>query len=80
MNKPLLDELLRLDPVERLDIAIKLWESVHPPGSALPDEDVPLTDEQMAEIDRRLAAHERNPERALPWQEGMARLRARFDK
>ena len=80
MNKVLLDELMQLDPVERLDIAVKLWESVHPPGSALPGEDVPLTDEQIAEIDRRLAEHERNPERARPWEEVMARLRARFDK
>lgn len=80
MNKPLLDELMQLDPDERLDIAVKLWESVHPPGSALPGEPVVLTEEQMAEIDRRLAEHERNPERARPWQEVMARLRARFDK
>jgi putative addiction module component (TIGR02574 family) len=80
MNKPLLDELMQLDPMERLDIAIKLWESVHPPGSALPGEDVVLTDEQMAEIDRRLAEHERNPERARPWREVLARIRAQFDK
>ena len=80
MNKILLDELMQLDPVERLDIAVKLWESVHPPGSALPGEVVPLTEEQMAEIDRRLAEHDRNPERARPWREVMARLRARFDK
>ena len=72
--------LFRSDPVERLDIAVKLWESVHPPGSVLPGEPVALTDEQMAEIDRRLAEHERNPERAHPWREVMARLRARFDK
>ena len=80
MNKPLLDELLQLDPIERLDIAVKLWESVHPPGSALPGEPAMLTDEQMAEIDRRLAEHERNPERARPAHEVMARLRARFDR
>ena len=81
MNKSLLlDELMQLSPIERLDIAEKLWESVHPPGSARPDEIVPLTDEQMAEIDRRLAEHERNPERARPWKEVRARLWARFDK
>jgi len=80
MNKPLLDELMQLDPTERLDIAVKLWESVHPPGSALPGEDVVLTDEQMAEIDRRIAEHERDPSRATPWREVMARIRARFEK
>jgi len=81
MNKMLLlDELMQLDAGERLDIAVKLWDSVHPPGSALPGEESGLTDEQKVEIDRRLAAHERNPERARPWPEVMARLRARFDK
>ena len=78
MNKPLLDELMQLDPVERLDIAVKLWESVHPPGSALPGEAVGLTDEQMAELDRRLAEHERNPGSATPWEEVKARLWARL--
>jgi putative addiction module component (TIGR02574 family) len=80
MNKLLLDQLMQLDPMERLDIAVKLWDSVHPPGSAMPGEDVPLIDEQMAEIDRRLAEHERHPERARPWEEVVARLRARFEK
>jgi putative addiction module component (TIGR02574 family) len=78
MNKSLLDDLMQLNPAERLDIAIKLWESVHPPGSALPGEAVALTEEQMAEIDRRLAEHERNPERASHWDEVKARLWARL--
>jgi len=81
MNKAvLLDELMQLSPSERLDIAEKLWESVHPPGSALPGEAVVLTAEQMAEIDRRLEEHERNPERAQPWEQVRARLWARFNK
>jgi putative addiction module component (TIGR02574 family) len=79
MNKALLDELMQLDPAERLDIAIKLWESVHPPGSALPGEDIALTEEQIAEAERRLAEHERHPERAAPWEEVRARIKARFD-
>ena len=81
MNKALLlDELMQLSPAERQDIAEKLWDSIHPPGSARPGEIVVLTPEQMAEIDRRLAEHERNPERAAPWEEVRARLWARFDK
>ena len=81
MNKSLiLDQLMQLSPTERLDIAEKLWDSVHPPGSARPGEVVVLTEEQMAEIDRRLAEHERHPERARPWEEVRARLWARFDK
>ena len=74
MNKPLLEELMQLDPAERLDIAIKLWESVHPPGSAFPGEVVELTEERLAEAERRLAEHERDPSSAIPWEEVRARL------
>ena len=81
MNKALLlNELMQLSPADRRDIAEKLWDSIHPPGSARPGEIVVLTPEQMAEIDHRLAEHERNPERAAPWEEVRARLWARFDK
>ena len=79
MNKAvLLDELMQLSPSERLDIAEKLWESVHPPGSALPGEAVVLTEEQMQEIRRRIAEHERDPSSAIPWEEVRARLWARL--
>jgi putative addiction module component (TIGR02574 family) len=81
MNKALLlDELMQLDAADRLDIADKLWDSVHPPGSARPGEAVPLTEEQKAELDRRIAEHERHPERAEPWDVVRARLWARFDR
>ena len=79
MNKSLLlDELMQLSPAERLDIAEKLWDSIHPPGSARPGEEVPLTEAQMAEIRRRVAEHERDPSSALPWEEVRARLWARL--
>ena len=78
MNKSLLlDELMQLDAVERLDIAEKLWDSVHPPGSALPGETVVITPEQMAEIDRRIEEHRRNPDSAIPYEEVVERLRSR---
>ena len=81
MNKTvLLDELMQLSPPERLDIAEKLWDSVHPPGSIRPGEPFVLTDEQKAELDRRLEEHKRHPERAEPWDVVRARLWARFDK
>jgi len=37
-----------------------------------------LTDEQREVIDRRLAEHARNPDSAIPWEEGRARLYRRF--
>ena len=81
MNKAvLLDELMQLSASERFDIAEKLWDSIHPPGSIRPGEPFVLTDEQKAELDRRIEEHKRNPERAQPWEVVRARLWARYDK
>jgi putative addiction module component (TIGR02574 family) len=48
---------LELSPAERLELVEELWDSL-----AEHAEDVPLTDEMRAELDRRLAEHEANPE------------------
>ena len=67
MNKSvLLDELMRLDASERLDIADKLWDSVHPPGSARPGGTIVVAQDQMEEIERRIEEHRRNPDSAIP--------------
>ncbi len=63
MNKALMEDLLKLPEAERREIAQELWESLE--ESDLP----PLTPEQMAEIDRRLEEHERDPSTAIPWEE-----------
>jgi len=79
MNKAvLLDELMQLAYDERLEIAERLWDSVHPPGSAWPGEPFVLSAEQKIEIDRRLAEHERDPSTAEPWEEVRARLWSRL--
>jgi putative addiction module component (TIGR02574 family) len=79
MNKSvLLDELMRLDASERLDIADKLWDSVHPPGSARPGETIVVAQDQMEEVERRIEEHRRNPDLAIPYEEVVERLRSRL--
>jgi putative addiction module component (TIGR02574 family) len=81
MNKAvLLDELMQLSADDRFDIAEKLWDTIHPPGSLRPGEPFILTDEQKAELDRRLDEHQRHPDRARRWEVVRARLWARRDK
>ncbi|MES2304979.1 MAG: addiction module protein [Gemmatimonadota bacterium] len=60
-----LAELFRLPVAERAEIAAALWESVagSPESTGLP-----LTPEQRAELERRLAEHERDPDSALDWE------------
>ena len=78
MNKAVLDELMQLSPAERLDVAERLLESVDPNDPNIVDDLAPLTDEQMQEIRRRIAEHERDPSSAIPWEEVRARLWARL--
>ena len=69
----LLAEILRLPDNERAELVDEIIESL-PAG----EDDFVLTEEQKAELDRRLAEHERDPSRAIPWEVVRDRLRARF--
>ena len=71
----LVAELLKLDAEERLQAAEELWESV----ANGPDAPHGLSDEQVAEIERRIEEHERDPSSAIPWEVVRARLWARFE-
>jgi putative addiction module component (TIGR02574 family) len=63
-------ELARLSPRQRLDLIESLWES-------LEDEDIPVTDAQRAELDRRIAGFEQDQERYISWDQLKAELRQR---
>jgi len=41
-------------------------------------DDAPLTEEERALIEKRLAEHEANPDSAIPWEEVKARLVERY--
>ena len=56
-----LSELLKLSPQDRIEIAQDLWDS-------LDEKDLPLTDEQAAELERRMAEMEDNPSTGIPWE------------
>jgi len=65
-------ELLNLTAEERIAVAMDLWESI------APEDMPPLTPEEIAELERRLAEHQRDPGSAVPWEEVRARLWSRF--
>lgn len=52
--------IARLSPQERLTLIAELWDS-------LGDEDFPLTPEQQAELDRRMATLEDERRDAADW-------------
>jgi putative addiction module component (TIGR02574 family) len=67
MNPDLLAEALKLSPSDRLQLIEALWDT-------LSDEDIPVTPEERALLDARLADLEANPSDQSPWSEVKARL------
>ena len=73
MDKALLDQVMQLDPGDRLELGYRLLDSV--PDA---DDEFLLSDEQKAEIERRMAEHERDPGSAIPWEVVREQLRAKY--
>lgn len=68
-----LEDLFKLSPAERMQLAVDLWDSVADDPDNLP----PLSEEELAEIERRLAELERDPSIGQPWSEVRALLWSR---
>jgi putative addiction module component (TIGR02574 family) len=64
-----LPDILRLSVAERIQLVEDIWDSIAAEGEA-----PPLSDEQQAELDRRLADAEANPGVGTPWSEVKSRL------
>ena len=60
---------------ERLALLGEIWDSL-----SAAQEQVPLTELQKAELDRRLAAHQANPSAAIPWEKIKAEALERFSE
>lgn len=57
---------------DRLRLVQEIWDSI----AAAPDQ-LPLTEAQRSELERRLAAHAANPQDVVPWEEVKAKALAR---
>ena len=68
MTQPTFD-YKKLSPEERLDLIGEIWDS-------LENEQIPISPELQAELDRRLDDLERNPSEGRPAAEVIARIRA----
>ena len=70
MNADLPAKALGLSPSDRLQLIEALWDT-------LSEEDIPVTPEERALLDERLADLEKNPGAQSPWPEVKARLEQR---
>jgi putative addiction module component (TIGR02574 family) len=62
----------RLSVAERLTLVEELWDSIAA--------STPITGAQRAELDRRLADHEANPDDVVSWEEVQSSITARLAK
>jgi putative addiction module component (TIGR02574 family) len=60
MSKDLLAEILKLSPSERIQLVDHIWASLSPT-------DTPVRDEEIQELQQRVARTEANPARGIPW-------------
>ena len=63
-------DIARLTKEERLALLEEIWDSLAP-------DEVPVTDAQRAELDRRLDDLDRDRDRGIPWDEVLRRIRER---
>ena len=65
----------RLSVGERMALVEELWDSI-----AESTGELPLTEAQQAELDRRLTEHKARPEDVVPWDEVRASVEARLKR
>lgn len=66
-------EIRKLSVAARVQLVEDIWDSIAADTSGVaPD----VTPEQLAELERRHAAYQADPQRAIPWAEVQQALRA----
>jgi len=67
MMSNLRNQINQLSATEKADLLDVVWESLEADA-------VSLTDAQRAELDSRIARHEKNPSDGIPWEKVRADL------
>jgi putative addiction module component (TIGR02574 family) len=65
-----LSEILQLSVAERIQLVEDIWDSI-----AVIPEALSLTEEQEAELERRLEAYQANPNEGIAWNDLKNKLR-----
>ncbi|MBU2053376.1 MAG: addiction module protein [Proteobacteria bacterium] len=63
MKSSSISEYVKLSVPERIQLVEDIWDSI----AEIPEE-LPLTEAQQVELDRRLNAYRLNPEEGAPWE------------
>jgi putative addiction module component (TIGR02574 family) len=65
-------DINKLSPEERLDLIEELWDSL-----SVDPANIPLTDPQAKELDRRLDEMDQDSTLGIPWDTVLSRIRER---
>ncbi|HTC13828.1 MAG TPA: addiction module protein [Chthoniobacterales bacterium] len=69
MIKETIPELEKLSTADKFALAVELWDEL----SSNPDE-IPVTEEQLNELDKRFEEYRRDPAKVVTWEEAKARI------
>ena len=72
MIKETIPELQKLSTAAKFALAVELWDEL----SSNPDE-MPVTEEQLNELDRRFEEYRQDPDKGVTWEEAKASLSGR---
>ncbi|MGH9874560.1 MAG: addiction module protein [Pyrinomonadaceae bacterium] len=75
MSTSILEDAKSLPLSERIELVEALWESIVQEGY-----EPELTASQAEELDRRLAAHEKNPDYVVAWEAVKGDLESKYGK
>jgi putative addiction module component (TIGR02574 family) len=59
---------------DRLELVTAIWDSIAEDAHTNPAL-LPLSDEERAELDRRVAEDDADPGSAIPWEDALAQIR-----
>jgi putative addiction module component (TIGR02574 family) len=72
MIKEKIPELQKLSTADKFALAVELWDEL----SSKPDE-IPVTEDQLNELDRRFEEYRQNPDKVVSWEEVKAKILSR---
>ena len=77
MSSNLTEEAKKLSIAERINLVEEIWDSIAEEANVSPDV-LPLSDEQKAELDRRIAELDADPSVGVPIDEVIERVEAKL--
>jgi putative addiction module component (TIGR02574 family) len=69
MIKDKIPELEKLSTADKFTLAVELWDEL----SSKPEE-IPVTEEQLNELDRRYEQYRRDPDKVATWEEAKGKI------